>query len=244
MTAISPTQSNVLAALRSFLLDVLPAGYAVVAGQPNRVPEVQGGNFCVMTPIRMPRLATNLDSWADVEFTGSISGALMTVTAVEFGAIAAGATVFGTGVSAGTAVSSQASGTPGGVGVYVVSPAQAVGSETMGAGAQTYELDAEAVVQLDFHSADLTSGDAAQTVSTLLRDPYGTTFFAALPAPQNGVSPLYADDPAQRPFANDQAQIEFRWVLEAHLQVNQIVGVPQPYADSAEVDAISVQTLA
>ena len=66
-------------------------------------------------------------------------------------------------------------------------------------------------------------------------------FFAALSPPLNGVVPLYADDPRQMPFINAESQYEWRWVLEAKLQVNQAVQIPQQFADSAVVDAISVE---
>ena len=54
-----PTQSNILSALRSFLLEVLPDGVDVVSGQPNRVPEPVGAEFVVMSPPNFKRLRTN-----------------------------------------------------------------------------------------------------------------------------------------------------------------------------------------
>jgi hypothetical protein len=50
--------------------------------------------------------------------TGSISGNLLTVTAVGSGTVVPGATISGTGVLTGTQIVGQLSGTPGGVGVY------------------------------------------------------------------------------------------------------------------------------
>ena len=52
----SPTQSQIMQALRSFLLGVLPTGVPVVLGQINRVAEPKGSDFVVMTPIRQVRL--------------------------------------------------------------------------------------------------------------------------------------------------------------------------------------------
>lgn len=60
-----------------------------------------------------------------------IAGTTMTVTAVASGALAVGQTVVGAGVLSGTKILSQSSGTPGGIGAYVVSASQDVGSETM-----------------------------------------------------------------------------------------------------------------
>jgi hypothetical protein len=55
--------------------------------------------------------------------TGSILGTILTITAVASGTLYVGATISGTNVTAGTTISSFASGT-GGVGTYVVSPSQ------------------------------------------------------------------------------------------------------------------------
>jgi len=66
-------------------------------------------------------------------FTASIGAAstTMTVTVATAGSIYLGMTLTGTGVSAGTLVVSQTSGTAGGVGVYVVSISQTVASTTI-----------------------------------------------------------------------------------------------------------------
>jgi hypothetical protein len=62
---ISVTGSKVLAALRSFLLSVLPAGVEVIRGQDNRTPEPKGNDFIVMIPILRERLETNISTWTD-----------------------------------------------------------------------------------------------------------------------------------------------------------------------------------
>ena len=94
-------------------------------------------------------------------------------------------------------------------------------------------MSAEATVQLDFHSAGTQASDYAETVSMLLRDEYGVDFFAALAPPLNGVFPLHADDPRHMPFVNDSQQMEWRWILEAHLQVYQVIVVPSPSPTSS-----------
>lgn len=238
--AVAPTESGILTALRTFLLAVLPAGVEVVKGQPNRVAEVAVKNFVVMSPPRYNRLRTNVDGDADVKFTGSIAGTAMTVTAVAFGAIAAGATVFGVGVADDTEVVSQTSGAPGGAGVYEVSESQTIAAQTLSSGATSLEQGAEVTVQLDFHSDDGAAGDMAQVVSTVLRDQRGVAMFAAQD-PNHGVVPLHADDPRQMPFHNEEQQVEWRWVLDACLQANQVVSLPQQYADSVEVEVLSVE---
>lgn len=64
-------------------------------------------------------------------FTASIATTNMTVTALSNGPIYPGMTITGTGVTAGTRVVSQTSGTAGGTGVYVVSVSQTVASTTI-----------------------------------------------------------------------------------------------------------------
>jgi len=63
-------------------------------------------------------------------FTASISGTTMTVSAVASGAVLVGATVVGTGVTAGTRIVSLGTGT-GGTGTYTVSDSQTVSSTAM-----------------------------------------------------------------------------------------------------------------
>jgi hypothetical protein len=67
------------------------------------------------------------------QFTASISGTMMTVTAVINGYLASNSTdvISGTGVISGTTITGQTSGTPGAAGMYTVSIAQDVSSETM-----------------------------------------------------------------------------------------------------------------
>ena len=129
-----------------------------------------------------------------------------------------------------------------GAGTSTINPSQNVDSRVMGAGAQTYTQSTEIVVQLDCHSANvLDSADHAQMISTLFRDEYATSFFAALPAPLNAVTPLYADDPKMIPFINAENQWETRWVVEAFIQANQVISAPQPAADAIELGVVSVE---
>lgn len=236
---VSPTEDQILTQMRSFLTAVLPSDWAVVAGGPNRVPEPSGTKYVVMQPPRFERLRTNVDSSADVRFAGSIVGAAMTVSDVSFGTILIGATVFGVDVAANTTISAQVSGPTGGAGVYTVAPAQTVTSQTLSAGQKLAEQGSKVTVQLDFHAADGTSGDAAQTVSTMMRDEYATEQFAGQ-SPNYGVTPLLADDPRQVPFLNSEQAYEFRWIVEAMLQADQVVLVPQQFADSVKVEIIDV----
>jgi len=58
------------------------------------------------------------------QFTGSIASDLLTVTAVGSGTIYPGTTISGTGITTGTKIASQLSGTTGGIGTYTLSISQ------------------------------------------------------------------------------------------------------------------------
>lgn len=60
---VSLTQDQFMTAVRTLLLDVLGSPWEVFQGQANRVPEPQGTDFVVMTPVRRERLSTNVDTW-------------------------------------------------------------------------------------------------------------------------------------------------------------------------------------
>lgn len=239
---ITPTQSDIQTALRNFLLGVLPAGVDVVAGQGNRVPEPQAGSFVVMTPIRFNRPSTNLDTYADVVFDGTTSGTTLTVSTLIHGSVVTtNNLLFGVGVSDGVKILSQLSGLPGGTGNYLLSAPQTISpAQKLAAGYELLQQNAEVTVQLDFHSADLTAGDMAQITSTALRDLYATDVFRKMAPPFNGVVPLHADDPRQVPFINENQQWEWRWVLEACLQANQVALTPQQFAEALKVRRVAV----
>lgn len=321
ISTISPSRTDILTALRGFLLSVLPDGVEAVLGVENRVPQVMPPNCCIFTPIRFQRISTNVDSTIDVLFAGSISPApavftgaiapapsvfglqpsgiltvssvasgvllvggvlagtkvaagttitaqlsgpaggagtyrvdtsqttpstsitqtcgLMTVSSVTRGPIIVGATVFGVGVAAGTKVTALGTGT-GDVGTYAVSISQTVANETLASGVKALMQSSKVTVQIDFHSIDGSSADTAQIVSTTFRDAVAVQFFSALDYPLNQVSPFYADDPRQMPFLNENSQYEWRWVLEAEMNVNQGVFTPQQFFTALDLEVINV----
>jgi len=65
--------------------------------------------------------------------TASIAGSILDVTAVGSGSIRPGAILSGSGVTSGTRVTAQLDGTAGGVGTYLVTPAQTTASTTVSA---------------------------------------------------------------------------------------------------------------
>ena len=235
--SISPTQDDIFTVLGDFLTQIL--GITVVQGQINRVAEPPGGDFAVMWPLRFPRLATNIDTYVDAVFTGSISGTILTITAVDpnplfSGQIAVGSTIFGVGLANNTTVTALGTG-HGGIGTYTVSPSQNISSETLAAGTASLLQKAECVVQVDLHGPNASNN--AQIVSTVFRDDVSVEFFAADNA---NIAPLYADDPRQMPFLNAEQQFEDRFIVEAHMQVNQTVVVPEEFAGVVDVGIVSV----
>ncbi|WP_139024887.1 hypothetical protein [Bradyrhizobium sp. STM 3843] len=212
---------------------VFTTGVEVIQAQDNRVPEPVGSDYVTMTPLRRPRLGTNVDTSADVTFTASIDGNTMTVTEMKAGELAQGSRVFGTGVAAGTLVQAFGSGT-GGIGAYLVSPAQQVASEAMAAGTKETMESVQLAIQVDVYGPN--SGNFAQIMSTLFRDEYGVSLFAAL---SPAISPLYADAPRQLALSDGEQQYENRWLVDVELQVDETVIVPQQFADTLKVNVVS-----
>lgn len=234
---VSPNQSDVFNVLVQFLTGFLPTGTKVIQGQINRVAEPRDSDFVVFWPLRTPRLATNIDTAEDVTFTASIAGTIMTVSAVATGTIKVGATVFGTGLASGTTVvTGMISGT-GLTGTYSVGLSQIAAEQPMASGGAQQKQKAQWTIQLDVHGPN--SADNAVMISTLTRDPYGWERINGL---NPNMAPLYADDPRQAQFNNENQQVENRWVVEMNLQVDQTVtGIPQQFADALEVTVRSVE---
>lgn len=229
-----PTQSNILTALRTFLLSVLPANTEVVRGQDNQVPEPSVNDFVVMTPIIQKRLATNVQTNKDTYFVGSISGTTLTVTSVSYGTIAVGQAVFG--AASGTTITALGTGT-GSVGTYAVNVAQTLASGSLASGTVTIMQPVQTTVQIDVHGPN--SFDNVWKISTLFRDAYAVNSFAAQGF---DVTPLYNDDPRQVPFLNENQQIETRWTVDLHMQANQTVsGLPQQFADELNITTTDVE---
>jgi hypothetical protein len=97
-------------------------------GEPSFTLGVRGRVWSDPLPIVIPGPA---------QFTGSISGTTLTVSAVASGTIATGTVLRGPGVYNGTTITALGTGT-GGTGTYTVNLSQTVASATMYAGAQYY----------------------------------------------------------------------------------------------------------
>lgn len=229
---VSPSQDIVNTALVTFLAGVLSAT-DVIAGQVNRVPEPVNPDFVVFWPIRRPRLSTNLETALDCRFTGSLTATALTVTAVQHGKIIIGNSLFGVNVAAGSSIQSQSSGTPGGIGTYVIAPSQTLASQTLASGAMQLMQATEAVYQIDVHGPH--SADNSQIITTIMRSEFGVKEISA-----SGVTPLFADEPRQVPFLNAEQQYEDRWEVDLHFQINPALLVPQEFADQVKVARVPV----
>lgn len=210
-------------------------GVPVVQGQVNRVPEPKQGDLVVMWPLMKRRLSTNIRSSNDVAFTGSINGNTMTVTAMTIGQITPDAVITGQGITPGTRILANISGT-GGVGTYLVTPSQVTPSTLIGGGSQNVMEPTEYTAQIDVHGPN--SSDNAQIISQLFRDDYGVRAFHSI---NPNVTPLHADDPRQIPFWNGEQQVETRYVINAVMQANYTLSVPAQYADQAAVDLVDIE---
>lgn len=232
LPVLSLTESQTFAALRSFLLAIFPTGTDVIKAEVNRVPEPQAADFVVMTATLRQRLETNRNAYVDSSFTGSLAGTVLTVTAVALGKVNV-QDVSGVNVAAGTKVTGQLTGPAGGPGTYSVSPAQTLSSRKLSTGYETLLQATEVTMQLDIHGP--ASANNAQIFSTLFRDDFAYQQFLTSGV---DVSPLYTGEPHQAPFLNGEQQIEYRWSVDAVLQCNPVVTVPQQFLDQAEVTPI------
>lgn len=231
------TDSNVMEALRSFLLETVISGTEVIKAQINRVPEPRSADFIVMTPLRYERLEMNETTYRDYDVVGSIAGDVMTVTAVGHGELEAGMTLTGTSglIAVDTVILGQLGGSVGGTGTYRVSKAQTIGSGTIYAGLRDDLVASEMVMQLDIHGPNGLNN--CLRVEALFRSEVGWDSFAAR---GYSVAPLYSNPPRQMPFVNAEQAYEDRWVLETALQISPVVSTWQQFADEVVPTTIEV----
>jgi hypothetical protein len=230
------TETQILGAVRSLLLAIVPPGVECIRAQVNKVPEPIGPDFLIMTPMRRERLSTNVDNDSDILLTGSIADTTLTVTAVKNGALVPGMTVTSPTVAPGTTIVAVLSGT-GGVGTYTVNPSQQVPSGPLYAGLHAMLVATEYCLQIDVHGPN--SGDTAQMITTLARD--AITVQAIERQGVSNLQTLYASDPRQMAFLNAESQYEDRWMIEWHLQANITTSVFQDFADELHADITNVE---
>ena len=209
----------------------LTTGFEIIQAQVNRVPEPRVADFVLMTIIRFPRLATNLEAYADATFIGSIDGTVMTVESGTHGTISVGSPVYGLDVLPNTYIRA-----PGEVdGQWIIGPIQAVTSRQLAAGLKTIMQASQCVVQLDFHGPN--GANLSKIFTTIFRSENGVDMFAAI---NQNIAPLYCEDPRQMPFRDGEQQYENRYIVEANFQVNQTVSIGQQYAQALELTTLAV----
>jgi hypothetical protein len=237
---LSLTQAQALTAFRSFLMGTLLPNVQVVRAQDNRVPEPLQGDFVVMTPIRQTRLSTNETTYADNVVIGSIIGTTLTVTTVlKGGPIAVGNLILDTtgDIASGTVVTAFGTGT-GGVGAYTVSKSQTLTSEDLYLGQRLDLVPTELTVQLDIHGPS--SADNTKVIEGLFRSEYSVDVMGAINA---NVVPLYCDEARQMPFINAEQQYEWRWTMDACMQISPVISTPQQFLDAIDVTLEPVDVL-
>ena len=238
MSAVpSITESAIFAAVRAFLLTILPGGIEVVRGLDNRVPEPRGPNFVTLTPSRRERLGTNVVSVLDCSYAAAISGSTLTVAGMYISntPLGVGSWIIGPSVAPGTRITALGTGT-GGVGTYVVAPPQTVSGEKMASGTRQDLQATQITIQCDVHGPS--SADNAQTISTLFRSDRGIELIGAYGI---DLTPLFTSDPIQLPFTTEAQQVEERWSIDLSLQANLVVTTPQEFADQLFAALFSVQ---
>jgi hypothetical protein len=79
--------------------------------------------------------------------------------------------------------------------------------------------------------------DLALAICIALRSSYGCDALKA-----SGCAPLYTGEPRQLPFITGEDQYLERWSVDAVLQFNPSITMPQQFADQLRVDFVEVDT--
>lgn len=104
-----------------------------------------------------------------------------------------------------------------------------------GAGAMTLTRPTQWNAQVDCYGDG--AQDLALAICIALRSSYGCDALKA-----SGAQPLYTGEPRQLPFITGEDQYLERWSVDAVLQFNPSITVPQQFADQLRVDFVEVDT--
>ena len=228
----SPTRDDYNQALGDFLTAVLPPGIDISQQQNNRVPQPAGVDFVTMNEIGRRRLSTNVTTYADCAFVGTVSESTLTVTDVRLGSIEMGSRLLGEGVQDGTTIQAQPFGLPGKTGVYTLSAAQGspISGVPLATGAALIAQPTEVTIQIDVYGPG--SGENATIATTLLRDGYAALWFMREGWADRGIGVLDVGEPRQMAFIDGEQQYEDRFSFDVKLQANQVTSPSQDFADS------------
>jgi hypothetical protein len=89
---------------------------------------------------------------------------------------------------------------------------------------------AEITIQIDVHGPN--SADNAKLIVVMWRTDFAVDTFAAS---NPSITPLYADEARQVPFHDGEQQVETRYTIDAVLQADQTVTVPQQSSTSFDL---------
>lgn len=169
-------------------------------------------------------------------FTGSISTTNLTVSAIASGTIYLGMTISGTGVTSGTKIVSQTSGTSGSTGVYVVSASQTVASTTISGTVQSkIVVTNPGIYNLQWSGQFQNTDNAIQDVNVWLRK--DATGVGSDVSGSNGVISIPARKSAS---AGDEAHMIIGWNYFVQLSANDFVELWW----SAALNTVSLQAYA
>lgn len=108
-------------------------------------------------------------------------------------------------------------------------------SDVPNAGSMTLTRPTQWNAQVDCYGDG--AQDMALAICIALRSSYGCDALKA-----SGAQPLYTGDPRQLPFITGEDQYLERWSVDAVLQFNPSITVPQQFADELHVDLVEVDT--
>ena len=129
-TALNIATSGIQMLSMGYGLDRATFTLGTIAGS---TISIAGANVSFTNCVFLANFAniTNLFSLTSASWTGAIAGTTLTTTAGGSGTLYPGVTITGTGVTLGTEIVNQISGTTGGAGTYTVSVSQTVASTTI-----------------------------------------------------------------------------------------------------------------
>jgi hypothetical protein len=112
--------------------------------------------------------STSFDGTAQGQFTGSISGTTLNVTAVgaASGNLTVGETLYGPGITAGTTITAEGTGT-GGTGTYTISTTQTVKSESLTSAGPTPAITGDILFGAGHNVMDIEAGTTTGAVTEL-----------------------------------------------------------------------------
>lgn len=190
------------------------------------------------------------DSWGNTTvalFTGSITGSVLTVTAVESGTLSPGQGVTAIGLPLDTLISSTGTGT-GGTGTYNLNRTSLVplSSQSMTSGVLTMLHTETCQYETTFQISALSTQNPASTTQKTAADlvNYAAYVLQSAVAVQtfedDGVGILDVKDVRNTPFKDDRDQFEYGPSFDFVMTHKQTIIASTPVLQSEEIQILSV----